>query len=870
MADAFFRIFCDVARSEGKDSAVAAYKDHISEVKLQEMAAEYERLVNTVQHGKPGGVFVPGIESWYTGPLEQDPNWRALKAYFGQNLGWPQQTIDPVDRASTKVISYTPQPKEARWTSKGLVVGYVQSGKTTNFTAVIAKAADLKYRLVIVLSGIHNGLRRQTQERLVTQLKAHNPKAWIELTTLDDDFREPTMTMASLLHNRGAGTALAVVKKNKAPLTRLDKWVQDAADQNALSDLPVLIIDDESDQASVATKIINPLIMGIIAKLPRCTYIGYTATPFANVLIDPAAEDLYPANFILNLPAPERESGYFGADQVFGRDAVEGEEANGTDLDGYDMVRTIDDTELGLLRPLMRKDIVDFEPGITDSLADALNWFWLATAARRARGDSGHSSMLVHTHLSTVVHDRFKGPLVEVRDTTLRMLHDFDDELIERLRTLWDKEVSRLPKDDFADLKPVTFDLAMPHLKDVVAATKVIVDNSNSDDRLDYSEDSQITIAVGGNTLSRGLTLEGLVVSFFVRSSTAYDTLLQMARWFGYRRGYEDLPRIWMTETLQEWFRHLATVERELRLDIKRYEEQGYTPTQLGVRIRTHPTLAVTAKMGAAKPVAASFSDARVQTRYFRENDEAWLRGNLNAADKLVRDVRGDGAQPEQDNDRNAALFRDVHVDRILQFLKDYRVHSDSPDLNASLLQAYITKELTLEKLQRWTVAVMADRAAPDNESVSVSLGGIAFKRVARAALIKSPPDRADIKTLMSKEHRVVDLDIGPAKARAKGENDLVELRNLNAIYRDRGLLLLYPIDPKSAPAQANLDSRRSLDAREEVIGLGLVFPESSGSKDNYVSVDLSGVDIDLAPSPGTAEADGEVAEEDLAILEEA
>jgi hypothetical protein len=869
VTDAFFRIFCDVARSEGKESAVAAYKDHVPAEKLRDMVEEYERLVDTVQRGKPGGVSVPGIEGWYNGPLDQDRNWGALKTYFDKDLGWSPSAIDPVDRASTKVIFYTPQPKEPRWTSKGLVVGYVQSGKTTNFTAVIAKAADLKYRLVIVLSGIHNGLRRQTQERLVTQLKAHNAKAWIELTTLDDDFREPTMTMASLLHNRGGGTALAVVKKNKAPLTRLTKWIQDAADQNALSDLPVLIIDDESDQASVATKIINPLIMGILGRLPRCTYIGYTATPFANVLIDPAAEDLYPANFILNLPAPTKESGYFGADRVFGRDAVEGEEANGTDLDGYDMVRTIADTELGLLRPLKRKDIADFEPGITESLADALNWFWLATAARRAREDSGHSSMLIHTHLSTVVHDRYKGPLVELRDTTLRLLHEFDDELIARLRTLWDNEVSRVPREDFADLTPVTFDLAVPHLKDVVAATKVIVDNSNSDDRLDYSEDSQITIAVGGNTLSRGLTLEGLVVSFFVRSSTCYDTLLQMARWFGYRRRYEDLPRIWMTETLQEWFRHLATVERELRLDIDRYEQQGYTPTQLGVRIRTHPTLAVTAKMGAAKPVAASFSDARVQTRYFHEHNEGWLRGNLDAADKLVRDARGDGAQPEQDTDRVAVLFRDVRVDRILQFLKEYRVHSDSPDLNGSLLQAYITKELALDKLQRWTVAVMSDRATPGNEFASVALGGIAFKRVSRAALIKSPPERADIKTLMSKEHRVVDLDILPAKARARGENDLVELRNRDAAYRDRGLLLLYPIDPKSEPAQANLESRRSLDAYNEVIGLGLVFPESSGSKDNYVSVDLSGVDIDLAPSPGTADADDEVAEEDLAILEE-
>lgn len=865
MSDAFFRIFAQVAREDGLDSAVAAYVDHIPAEKLQQMCKEYQRLAETVSRGEPGIVAGTGLESWYTGPLEQDKNWNALKRFYERTLNWSDDLIGRVDSSSTKIVASTPPPSRERWLSKGLVVGYVQSGKTTNFTAVIAKAADLKYRLVIVLSGIHNGLRRQTQDRLVTQLKTYNEKAWIELTTSDDDFRRPTMTMASLLHNRGAGTALAVVKKNKAPLTRLRNWVQEAADQNALADLPVLIIDDEADQASVDTKTINPLLMGIITALPRCTYVGYTATPFANILIDPAAEDLYPADFILSLDQP---AGYFGTERVFGRDAVEGDEATGSELDGYDMVRTIPDDDLQYLRPSKRKNIPNFEPEITDSLSAALTWFWLATAARRARGDDDHSSMLIHTHLNRLVHHEFKGPVVNFRDSLLNDLRSSNPDRIEGLRQQWADEYSRLPRADFSDLIPVTFDDVLDQLERTVAVTRVVVDNSSSDDRLDYTEASQVVIAIGGNTLSRGLTLEGLVVSFFVRTSTAYDTLLQMARWFGFRPGYEDLPRIWMTQTLQEWFRHLATVEREIRADIERYEKQGFTPTELGVRIRTHPKLAVTAKMGAAKPVAASFSDQRVQTRYFYEKDGSWLHRNLDAADRLIGDVRADGAQPEIDKSREAVLFRSVRVERIKQFLARYQVHGDSPDLNTALLGSYIDRELDLGRLDRWTVAVMAEMVESAT-APPVTLGGINFGHIIRSALKSSSPERVDIKTLMSKDHRVIDLDISLTEARDKSEDALRDLRNEDPVYRSRGLLLLYPIDPNSVPAKENRRGRRTMEAVDEVIGLALVFPESSGTKGDYVSVDLSGLDINLEPDMDSADSEGELAAEVAALLEE-
>jgi hypothetical protein len=841
----FFPVFADWARKQGLEEATRRFGPVLGD-ELAEYVREYENRISLIERDDPPVLAGPR-DPWYPGPNDDgDTFWPALKAHFETSLDWSADRIRPVDAASSKVVAYTPRPQLTTWSSKGLVVGYVQSGKTTNFTSVIAKAADVGYKLVIVLSGIHNGLRRQTQERLDQQLKDLAPTSWLTLTDQVKDFHPPSMQSTALLHNQETKVALCVAKKNKTVLTRLDAWLEDASKQRVLADLPVLVIDDEADQASVETKTINPLIRKILAKLPRCTYIGYTATPFANVLIDPAAGDLYPENFILNLPRPE---GYFGSERIFGRDAVEGDEANGADLDGFDMVRLIDDDEVELLRPAGKKAAADFEPEVTGSMETATRWFWLATAARRARGDHGHSTMLVHTSVKIAVHEGFKDPLVELRDETLRRLAADDELLLRELRDLWDEETRRVQTADFPGVTPTSFDAVLAELADVVGATRIVIDNCRSEDRLDYSEPGRVAIAVGGATLSRGLTLEGLVVSFFVRAAQAYDTLLQMARWFGFRPGYEDLPRIWMTDQLQEWFRHLATVEHEIRLDIDRYEQQGLTPTEFGVRIRTHPVLRVTAKMGAYKPAYASYGGRRVQTRYFVENDAAWLQDNVDAADSLVRGIRAAGGRGEELS-TGAMLYRQVEGDLVERFLGHYRSHADSPDLDRDLVLKYIAKQKSQGSLERWSVAVMA---APRRDHGTVNLGGLDFNRITRAKLRETGPERADIKTLMSKDHRVVDLDISPKDARAKNESELMDLRNFDPVARDQALLLLYPIDPASRPDKANEKSRSPLGAADDVIGMALVFPGNAEAKSSvdstYISVDLSDAEVEHEPA---------------------
>src|SRR5690606_8233307 len=206
-----------------------------------------------------------------------------------------------------------------------------------------------------------------------------------------------------------------VVKKNATVLRKLVKWLGDASDY--LADCPALIIDDEADQATVATKSINPLIREIMNTLPKSAYVGYTASPFANLLIDPAADDLYPKHFIVNLPKPE---GHFGTEVLFGRYALDGEDPTEVD-DGFDMIRTVPDSDVEQVRPKTNADADGFMPVITDTMKNAVQYFWLTTAARRVRGTGNpHCTMLIHTSVRTAVHNSFRAPLEGLRARTLR------------------------------------------------------------------------------------------------------------------------------------------------------------------------------------------------------------------------------------------------------------------------------------------------------------------------------------------------------------------------------------------------------------------------------------------------------------------
>ncbi|MFJ4278857.1 Z1 domain-containing protein [Streptomyces massasporeus] len=782
---------------------------------------------------EPHAVVLGNRDTWYTGPQAKDKCWPAIVKLLRKD-GWPEEpAIRDLDDSSTRVVSLLNHPKEKSFSTRGLVVGYVQSGKTTNFTSVMAKAADRGYKLFIVLAGIHNGLRRQTQARLVQQLVEPNPSMWSQLTGLDKDFA-PQENPAGYFGKSNKTHVLCVVKKNATVLRKLARWLDKASDY--LKDCPALIIDDEADQATVATKSINPLILSIMKSLPRSAYVGYTASPFANLLIDPSAEDLYPSDFIVNLPKPK---GHFGTEVLFGRYALDGEDEDDVD-DGHDMIRSVPIDDIPCVRPESKADVEGFEPVVTDTLRSAIEYFWLATAARRVRGTGNpHSTMLIHTSVNTSVHNSFKRPLEHLRERTAKTLTD--EPVIDRLRTLWDKETARVAAEDFGETK-VPFDSLLAELPGVLGNCRIIMDNSSSEDRLDYENGPVVAIAVGGNTLSRGLTLEGLSVSYFVRAVSAYDTLLQMGRWFGFRNGYADLPRIWMTDELAEWFRHLATVETEMRRDIDIYMTEDETPLTFAVRLRTHPALRVTAaaKMRSAVTAASSYGGRGVQTHYFHTNAD-WLRGNIAAARDLVSDAVTHAVRVENRSAEGRFIFRDVPYDVITEFLGSYKFHEKSTENDPELISAYIRKRVSSAgSLRRWNVAVMGTpQGEPFTFAPNVTVGRVTRTRL---ALPNPDPDYADIKSLLGPRDAAVDLVGVKTKLTEQALKDARSTQLPNT-----GLLLLYPIDKTSEP-EPGKTLRAPLHAEEHVIGVGLVFPDprhGDSTVEKYISADLSGVRIE-------------------------
>lgn len=784
---------------------------------------------------EPHAVVLDGRDTWYTGPHAKDKYWPAIVDLLRKD-GWPEEpAIRSLDDSSTRVVSLLNHPKEKEFSTRGLVVGYVQSGKTTNFTSVMAKAADRGYKLFIVLAGIHNGLRRQTQARLVQQLVEPNPSRWSQLTGLDKDFM-PQENPAAYFGRSNGTHVLCVVKKNATVLRKLADWLQKASDY--LQDCPALIIDDEADQATVATKSINPLIRSIMSHLPRSAYVGYTASPFANLLINPGAEDLYPKDFIVNLPKPE---GHFGTEVLFGRYALDGEDPEQVD-DGHDMIRSVPEDDVSAVRPQSRADIEGFEPFITDTLQRAVEYFWLVTAARRVRGTGNpHNTMLIHTSVNTAVHNSFKRPLEHLRDRSAHALSSADTAFLSRLRDLWEAETKRVTAEEFGETK-VLFDDLLAELPAVLESCRIIMDNSDSEDRLDYENGPVVAVAVGGNTLSRGLTLEGLSVSYFVRAVSAYDTLLQMGRWFGFRNGYADLPRIWMTDELAEWFRHLATVETEMRRDIDVYMTESETPLTFAVRLRTHPALRVTAaaKMRDAVTAASSYGGKRVQTHYFHTSAD-WLSNNITAARDLVAAAGANAVRTEARTADGRHIFRDVPHDIVIDFLACYEFHEKSPENDADLISEYIRKRVTTAgSLRRWNVAIVGNPGGDDFTFVP----GVSVGRINRARLdmSNSDPDFADIKTLMSRRDAAVDL---AGEVGGLSEKGIMEERRKQ--LPDTGLLVLYPIDKWSEPSPAK-KLRAPLNAEEHVIGVGLVFPEPrerDSTVEKHISADLSKLQIE-------------------------
>lgn len=793
------------------------------------------------------------IETWYMGP--EHPNawcWPAYKQLLLKKK-WNDDDLKSLDDASTKIVAHLAHPSTERFSTRGLVLGYVQSGKTANYSGLIAKAADVGYKLFIVLAGTTSSLRRQTQERLIKDLCDAHPQYWKQLTSPEFDFGHIPGTPDSLLTpDHRLGRVICVIKKNKFILERLEKFLR-KANPDLLKSCPTIVIDDEADNASVNTRqaadtrtAINKGIIALLERLPRAAYIGYTATPFANIFINPTAEkDLFPRDFIVDLPRPRA---YFGAERIFGREILWHDPEDAT-FEGTDIVRTVstdDPDERPALQPAKAAERDEFEPSVPESLAAAFDYFVLATACRYARGDDDqHSSMLVHTSQYVSVHSKLQSVLQDHVDAFRKSWK----KRAKALERYWSEEIARTEatrtKGLAADFKSVK-----QHIDTVLERIEVVVDNGSPGAGLDYSNDRpRVYVAIGGNTLSRGLTLEGLLVSYFVRTASAYDTLLQMGRWFGYRPRYEDLPRVWMTPELEEHFFFLSAVEEEIRLDIRKLELEGKTPAELAIRVRSHPKLQITAKakMQNVRLVSASFSDRRVQSFLFSKDDPRWIAANVNASRRLLRTVSG---YANSRFTEGRWVISQVKADDVVRFLSEYRFHESHEDLRSDLLLKYLESERTspAKSLERWNVVVMG-RDTLDPALGSIDLGLERDVACLNRSRFKTT-DPANIKALTSAPDRVADL----AEGDTSSEEAMIARRNSEA--PGVGLLLLYPISKDSTPERGTrrlcptcktehlcpdkgAAVRHPLQAASHLIGAALVFPKSVRGDNNYVANDL-------------------------------
>ncbi|MBK9039451.1 MAG: Z1 domain-containing protein [Bdellovibrionales bacterium] len=607
---------------------------------------------------------------WYKPTLEPDENsrWGKLRKVL-QSKSWTADHISDLDNQSNSVVSNLMAPNGAPGIVKGLVLGYVQSGKTANFSATIAKACDEKYKIIIVLAGTHNSLRAQTEKRLEAELIVpHGGRNAFRLTNTneDGDFKAPPTPVNSFLTSEGK-IIFSVLKKNTTVLRKFKSWIMEA-DTEILKHSPVLIIDDEADQASLnesrndrertATNKLIVELLQFFGKNAPTSYVGYTATPFANILLDANdEEDLFPRDFIVALKAPET---YVGAERLFGRVGLDGDISPPLDLiRNIEVAETVDSDDVAGVK-------------VTQSLEVAIHTFLLAGAERIRRAQALNKAeiakdvtMLVHTSQLTDDHCDLTSEI----DGHLRIIKAKfaarDSSLKITLEKIWKEDFVRLNSSTtFRNIEMGTFSDAWDCLEIFLNEIKVVEINSKSKDAISFTDEKTWAIIVGGNKLSRGLTIEGLTVSYFHRTSKGYDTLLQMGRWFGYRPNYLDLTRIFVTSEMEANFHHLATVENDLREDIERMVENGETPLDMALRVRAHDELEITLKQSRRNATISSttFSGQKISTTLARLDDLAWAKKNADAVKRLVNDLDKAGfREPVSFMEfRNCLLFKDV------------------------------------------------------------------------------------------------------------------------------------------------------------------------------------------------------------------
>jgi len=720
--------------------------------------------------------------------------WNRYRRLLEQK-NYAPDTLNKMDNLTDDILDRLIRPgSNIPFDKRGLIVGHVQSGKTGNYIGLMCKAADAGYRLIIVLAGIHNSLRSQTQLRIdegflgfdtqqarsITQttnrigvgkidpnLVAHS------LTTneINGDFNRKA-SETSGINIRSNDPIVLVIKKNASVMKNLLGWLATRAEtmedgKKQIKNLPLLVIDDEADNASINISKnyvsgINACIRSMLKLFEQSTYIGYTATPYANIFIKQYTDedvkgldynvhniplslgkDIFPKNFIVNIPAP---SNYIGPEKIFGIETIESiEDYDNPAYPLIDLIEPVDDY-LSYIKDGHKMD--DEKPDeLPPSLNKAIKCFFLSCTARRARGqENEHNSMLIHVTRFIKWQARI-GRLVEEQVKTYARLVEFNDNtFLRELEHLWNEEFVPVTKNIIANptvkdpsIKEMSWMDIESHLYPAVA--KIEVRSVHGDTKVEGLEHKNIrpldyydnknglsVIAVGGNKLSRGLTLEGLTITYFLRASKMYDTLMQMGRWFGYRPGYLDLCRLFTSNELIQWYQHITVATEEMRAEFDRMGDLDKTPAEYGLKIRTHPgSLVVTAasKFRYKKIMELSYSGELEETYSFRKNDPVNLV-NYNLAFSFINSLGlPDGISNSEAAFRNHFVWRGKgNADKVMSFLSAYK--TKQPSFNVSLMSDYILAQQRYGVITDWTIVLINNTDDKSgikiNEDINVGL----------------------------------------------------------------------------------------------------------------------------------------------------
>jgi hypothetical protein len=852
-----------------------------------------------VRSGDFSQLIEKNIKPWLNESLSSEKViwnlWNSYKKYLIVEEKFPPNTVDKIDDLTNSILDKCFNPKiKGSWDRRGMVVGNVQSGKTANYTGLINKATDAGYRFIIVIAGIHNSLRSQTQERIdegfIGRDSSHilNKKPELRIGVGIDNRNQEIFTYTSCddkgdfdisIAKRfkfpiGTIPTIIVIKKNKSILENLILWLNqfaiDSEGTRKILDVPLMVIDDEADNASVNSgtnlevKTINGLIRTLLNLFSQKTFIGYTATPYANLFIPSnwskelktsiqgqvfqIGEDLFPRDFIINIPPP---TNYIGAKEIFGfEDARTGEE-----YDGLDVIRQVYDSEDYFPKSINKKNVDKLPDDLPDSLKKAVQSFILTCAIRRVRNQkTKHNSMLVHVSLRVSWIDRIAWLINDLLRNYKNQIKSGQGNIVTQLEILFKTDylptssevISSLKYEDPL-IKVVTWDEVKNELK--AASSKIEVRSSHGLKKtnvleyhniteLDYDqwEDGLSVIAVGGNKLARGITLEGLSISYYLRTTRMYDSLMQMGRWFGYRPGYADLCRLFTTEELVNYYQHVTMATEEMRNDFDELASNPKkTPSDFLLKVRTHSgmlNITSVSKMKEHDKIQVGYSGDMKQTYVF-DNNQKIVNQNYDVFMKFFAFLNDPIIISSSDESIKSILFNDVSSEHVINFLKSYNCSNDY--IKTDVIAGYIKKQNEKEIFNNWNIALIGNSSKqirPNSKKegskkyngmevfkIDVKCNhrtysiGVPFRYLEGMNELRVPDSK---NAILGKSERMIDLDLS--------SNSNVD--QIKAKRNELGIPLLVVMP---------LDSRISsnLEPSIPLIGFGIMFPKI-GNEETY------------------------------------